>query len=212
MSKAVVISGGSISDYDIIKNLICDCEFIVCADSGSLHCDKLGLFADVIVGDFDSAAIEYVKSLSCAKKADFVALNPVKDDTDTEFAIDYAVSKGYKYIYIVAGIGTRFDHSLANVFLMEKYYDQGVKVVIINENNTLQLVKNATAYFEKNSRKYVSVLPLETVSVTNFGFKYPLCEEFLYRNSSRGISNELINHQGYITVKNGAAVIAETND
>ena len=61
--------------------------------------------------------------------------------------------------------------------------------------------------------KYISVIPLDSaVRVTTKGFKYPLCNELLSRDSSRGISNEIIEDIGLIEVVDGCALVAETVD
>jgi len=212
VTKAVVFAGGTVNDYLRLPVNINEDDYIICADSGIVHCDFLGLEADLWVGDFDSSDFDEFSKLNAASKSKVIKLNPMKDDTDTEFALGCAVKEGYKDIVLIGGIGTRLDHSIANVFLMEKLIKDGVTLTLVNENNVLHLVENASISLKKNNMKYISILPLDTIRVTNKGFLYPLDSELLYRNSSRGVSNELTDEVGIITVDGGCALVIESID
>ena len=100
----------------------------------------------------------------------------------------------------------------ANIFLMEKYIDKDIGIKIISDNNIIHFVKNSSVTLSKSQMKYVSVLPLENVHVSNKGFLYPLDNDLMCRNSSRGISNELIEQNGNISVSGGCALVIESKD
>jgi len=210
LTAALIVSGGDPIDVDTVNRLITENLYVICADSGVLTCENLGLKADLIVGDFDSCDYRDIFGLKCAKACEIITLNPVKDDTDTEFAIDKALEKGYKKIYLLGGIGSRMDHTLANVFLMEKCYKAGARLVIINKNNVLHYVKNSRIDLKKSVYKYVSVIPLEDSLISNGGLKYSLDRELMHRDSSRGISNEFEKNEGFITVHKGSALVIES--
>ena len=53
--RAVIIGNGDIKDYQYIKSKINDNDFIICADGGYNHAEKMGIVPDVLIGDFDSA-------------------------------------------------------------------------------------------------------------------------------------------------------------
>ena len=86
MKRWVILGAAEIKDYDSVKSRITAEDFIVCADGGLRHLEPLGLKADLILGDFDSA-----------EKPDSVAetlVYPVeKDDTDTMLAIKTGLSR-----------------------------------------------------------------------------------------------------------------------
>ena len=46
-------------------------------------------------------------------------LNPVKDDTDTEYAIRLAISEGARSIVVLGATGSRIDHVLGNIHFWE---------------------------------------------------------------------------------------------
>lgn len=212
MKKALVFSGGSISDYEKIIPCTKGDFYIICADSGVFHCLNLGLTPDLVVGDFDSSSYAELSNMDTLKTAEFIRLNPVKDDTDTQYALDCAVERGFKDILLIGAVGTRVDHSLANIFLLEKYSKIGVRVTILTENSLIRFLKNDTIHISRSKRKYVSLIPLSTVTASNEGFEYPLNREVLHRDSSRGISNVLINETGSITLESGCALICESED
>lgn len=210
IKRAVIFSGGndSVSSNSFTDNA----DYIICADSGIAHCYSLGLKADLWVGDFDSADYDKYKPLSVTDKTEIIKLNPVKDETDTEFALKCAVERGYNDITLIGAVGSRTDHSLANIFLMEKYCGDGVKIRIVNANNIIHLISDDSIELVKGDMKYVSVLPLDTVRVSNKGFIYPLDDRKLYRSSSLGISNELSGDDGIITISGGTALVIESKD
>ena len=55
--RAVIIGNGDIKDYQYIKSKINDNDFIICADGGYNHAEKMGIVPDVLIGDFDSAEL-----------------------------------------------------------------------------------------------------------------------------------------------------------
>ena len=212
MKRAVVFSGGSIGDYVNVLSYVRDDDFVVCADSGVYHCLKLGINVDLLVGDFDSTDFETACTHDLIKNSEVLKLNSMKDDTDTEHAIDVVLNRGYNEILVFAAVGTRLDHTISNIFLLEKYLDKNANITIISDNNIIHVLKNSSVTINKSIMKYVSVLPLDDVTVSNRGFLYPLTNELMHRSSSRGISNELTSDTGCITVENGCALVIESKD
>ena len=212
MKRAVIFGGGQINSYQQLPYEPENGDYIVCADSGIIHCENLGLKANVWVGDFDSCDFDKCQKLYSATDAHIIKLNPIKDCSDVEYALDYAVEQGYKKLLLIGGMGTRFDHTLSNLYLSEKYFEHGIEFTVINENNTINFVKNGTFSINKSAFKYVSILPLEDCVVSCDGFFYNLCEEILYRHSTRSISNELVEQTGTITIHSGSAFVIESID
>ena len=68
---------------------------------------------DVLIGDFDSAK-------NFEKVKDRIEYPKRKDFTDGELAVAYAVDNGYEDIVLIAMTGDRFDHSIADILLLEK--------------------------------------------------------------------------------------------
>lgn len=212
MKRAVIFAGGTIADYSALPVSITNKDYIICADSGIVHCENMSLSADLWVGDFDSSDFDTYSKLDAACNAKVIRLNRMKDDTDTEYALDCAIERGYTKLVLVAGIGSRFDHSIANALLAEKYFDKGACLTIVNEKNAIRFAKNTSIDVSKGKFRYVSVIPLEDSVISCEGFLYPLCFEVLRRDSTRGISNELTKEKGIVTVHSGCALVVESID
>ena len=217
MRRAVVISGGDITDYEFIGKFIKEEDFIVCADRGIIHCENLRLKADLWVGDFDSCDYEEYKNSNAAKDAEIISLPCEKDKTDTEYALKYIDDTGnFKKILLIGGIGSRMDHTITNIHMLRKMADSEIAMEILNENNRIRLSSSSSGIFiDKGEFKYVSIVPLSDVisGVTcTDGFKYKLENAVMFRNESLGVSNELLTESGSIFVGEGSALIIESRD
>lgn len=203
--RAVIIAGGAVSDYDYIKTLIKPDDFLIAADSGLDHMKRLGLTADVAIGDMDS-----VKSGISAKE--IVRLNVMKDETDTEAATLMAKERGADEILILAARGSRADHTTANMLLLKRLDDLGIKAHIADENNEIYFLNNEIRLYGKKD-DIVSILPLgDLCGVTTEGLFYELCDDTLYFGAARGVSNVMTGESCHITVKSGCALVFKSRD
>lgn len=152
------------------------------ADGGYCHADELNLSLKRILGDFDSAE----KPLSAG-----VLLFPSeKDETDSELALRLAIEEGYRNIWMIAPFGGRFDHSVANLHLLETAYKQGVSLKLYDGENLVFLLE-AGAHVLNRDFRYISFFPWkETAKVSLTDFKYPLDKYLLIKEKPIGISNE----------------------
>lgn len=216
MRRAVLISGGDINDYEFISGFIRDDDYIVCADRGIVHCDKMNLKANLWVGDFDSCDYEEYKNCPAAGHAEVIRIPTEKDKTDTEYALDcIEETKQFRNILLIGGIGSRMDHTLANIFMIEKMAECEVYLELLNEKNRIRLSRDSGVYLEKSVFKYVSILPVSEIvnGVTcTGGFKYKLDNAVMFRKNSLGISNEIVGESASVYVSEGCALIIESRD
>ena len=81
-------------------------DFLMAADGGYAHLEKLGLTPDGVLGDFDS--LGYVPR-------DAKVFPVEKDDTDAMLAVRQGLELGYQRFVIYGGLdGPRLDHTVAN--------------------------------------------------------------------------------------------------
>lgn len=151
MSKAVIISAGSITDYSYTKAFIHKGDAVICADGGLVHAQKMGITPELTVGDFDS--------YQGALQGEVRRFNPEKDYTDTHIAVTEALDRGYKEIVLLGATGTRLDHTLSNIGLLEYITQMGAKGTIVNENNIITVIRENTA-IKNDGFKYVSIIPV----------------------------------------------------
>lgn len=80
-------------------------------DKGALTCLKENIPMVCALGDFDSIDKEEYELLN--KNTPIIKLPEEKDESDGEYAITYAVHKGYNEIEVEGAIGGRIDHFMA---------------------------------------------------------------------------------------------------
>ncbi len=187
--RAAIIANGYVKDYDFYRALIAPSDFIVCADGGARFAVALGLRPQVVIGDLDSLDHSLRAQLQ-EEGCQLVVHSSRKDETDTELAIKYALAQGAQEILILAALGGRLDHALANVLLLAMPDLDGVRARIVDEGQEVILVKNEIA-IEGQVGDLVSLLPLtgDVAGIYTEGLEYALQGGYLRFGLARGISN-----------------------
>ncbi len=209
--KAVVFANADISDYSFCMEYLKD-SVIICCDGGMRHAMKLGVVPDYIVGDFDSVEPDV---LEYYKKRD-IELKQVpcrKDETDMELGVNHAVDIGADDITMIGGIGSRVDHTLANIFLLLRIEKAGIMGRCVNENNIITLCTGKTEIYGKKG-DIVSFVPItEAVKgVSTEGLEYPLDNAVVYMGSPVGISNVMEGERASYRLESGMALIIKAKD
>ena len=117
---------------------------LIAADKGLEFFITAGITPDLVVGDFDSLSPEGKAYMEKLPQTSIRRLKPEKDDSDTQSAVNLAVSQGAKDILILGGTGTRLDHVMANLGLLLSGKEQGVDIRLADVNNFITLVDNGT--------------------------------------------------------------------
>ena len=214
--KYMIISGGHIDDefaLNCIKEYKCD--KMIAADAGMDFLHRNGLVPDVIAGDFDSVDEESLKDFEQMQNVEILRLNPIKDDTDTEFVIREAIRRGATEIVVLGATGTRLDHVLANVYLLGIGLEKNVTIQLIDGHNRIRMIRDFIEI--KQTEQFgtcVSVLPVcgDASGVTLEGMKYPLEDAQISCFSSLGVSNEIAAETARISVKQGTLLVIESRD
>lgn len=229
MKHFFVVSGGNIDDgfaCDVIeKQQKADCAEISCgeqkravfiaADAGMEFFYRNGIKPDIIVGDFDSVGSEALSYFRSQPDIRIQELNPVKDDTDTEYALRLAISMGAEQITILGGTGSRLDHVLGNIELLGIGLEKGISIELLDANNRIRMIdKGVTLRRREQFGTYVSLLPYtsEVEHLTLRGFKYPLTDYCLKGFCSLGVSNEISEEEALITFDGGILLVIESRD
>lgn len=218
-NRILIITGGSIS-IEFVKDYLKAHTFdvIIAVDKGLVTADKLNLNLQYIVGDFDSAPSELVQKYKNSISNGSTTIkeyNPMKDATDTQIAIELAITLNASEIVMLGATGTRMDHALANIYLLTLPLVRDIAAYIIDEHNKIYLLnQNAILYKDKLFGDYVSLQPLTEVvyGVTLEGFKYPLIKRDMKREDSLGISNEVVGESANILLQSGILVVIESKD
>jgi len=210
--KAIIICNGRIENYSCYNEHIRNADYIICADGGATHAKKLGLKPDVLMGDFDSINrddFSYFNEMGI----EILKFPVMKDMTDTELAVEHALNKGCDFVVLIGALGSRADHSLANVMLLKKMLDRGVKGIIVDENNEITLI-NDRIILEANNYTNVSLIPIteKVEGVTTNGLYYPLQDATIEMGSTWGISNKFISDRAEVSITKGLMLVVKSRD
>ena len=219
MSKNCYIFTGGKVYADSLSELgirLCEDDLVIAADSGYLSARRLGVMPHLLLGDLDSLDKSLVSEdeLTALEK---IIVSPIKDDTDTQLAVDTAIERGADNIVLVGGLGGRLDHTLSSVFLLEYIRKKGVKPMMTDGRNRVRIMcADGETFTERAEKgyKYLSLISLtdkcEGVSIS--GVYYPLDNVELTRSYSYAVSNEITAEYGEITLTRGVMLVIESRD
>jgi thiamine pyrophosphokinase len=201
--KAVLFANGVVKSYRFIDGFLDENTFLVAVDGGLRHLFALNLHPNLLIGDLDSVSPEQIDSL--ASQAVEIRRFPIeKNETDLELALLEVTRRGYKKIILVGALGGRIDQTLANLFLLQLSELAASKVVVIDESQELFIIRDR-AQIEGKPGDTLSLLPLNggAEGVTTTGMRYPLVNEALFPDHSRGISNVMLESTAMVTITRG---------
>ncbi len=116
--KAVIFTGGSGPNLEIIKDILDDTEIMIAADSGWDLAAAMGIEPDYYIGDMDS--LRDHEGLGKIKKSRIIRYPEDKDYTDTELAIKFIEDKDFRDIVLIGGGGGRIDHLMAIISIFNR--------------------------------------------------------------------------------------------
>lgn len=178
-------------------------DYLIAADGGYDSLCQLGIQADLVVGDFDSAK----------KRPDhpnLVALPCEKDDTDMLAALRMGVELGYTTFRIFGGTGGRMDHTIANIQCLHWLAHRCCRGYLQGENWVATVVQDGQELsFTETHTGYLSVFCQGGCAkgVTLEGLKYNLEQATLYPHRPMGVSNEFVGTESRISVEEGALLV-----
>ena len=176
-------------------------DFILAADGGLVHVQKLGLTPNGILGDFDS--LGYVPQGSTVFPVE-------KDDTDAMLAARKGLELGYTQFILYGSLdGPRLDHTLANLQTLQYLSDNGAVGYLVGKDYIVTSVKNAAIRFAPSATGIVSVFCMgaDARQVTLQGLQYPLDNGTLTAGYPLGVSNHFIGEEAVISVKDGSLLV-----
>lgn len=216
MKQALIVAGGRIETEfcrEYMDRHVFD--LMAAADSGMQFFFDINTKPDLIAGDFDSVNEETLRFFEGQGGIRWVRLNPVKDDTDTEALLQLLIKEGYNKIHVLGATGSRADHMLGNIGLLGLGLLYGVGICLADSHNRIRMI-NDTLFISKDGQfgNYISLLPVtrEVRGVTLSGMKYPLKDYTMERYHTLGISNEIVEEEACIRLKEGALLVIEARD
>ena len=204
--SVLIIANGDPPGDDILHELLSKSDIIIAADGGSNLCYQKKIDPDFIIGDLDSIdpfVLAHYGSCEIINIAD-------QDHHDLDKALRFTKTLNPEIIRVTAVFGKRFDHSLANLLLLQssyqelplEFYDRQGRLSMISGDYVLdQPVGQIVSLF--------SFLPVTGLSLT--GFRYTL-DDMDYPNGFTGLSNIITQQKATIRIKEGYLFLYITNE
>ncbi|MCR5150365.1 MAG: thiamine diphosphokinase [Clostridiales bacterium] len=203
-TECVVISGGEISPLDDVKPN----QFVIACDKGMEYALKYNITPDIFVGDFDSF------HGIVPPETKIIKLPVKKDDTDTLYALKYALESGMKKISLRCALGGRVDHLFANLQCCNYVLHHNGEINIKSENTEIFFIKDGSINLKKKDNFFVSVFSLtnECSGVTIKGAEYCADNITITNTFPIGISNKWKENSIDIRCESGTLMIMITKE
>lgn len=212
---AVIVAAGSQADEDAFyAPLIAQATCTVAADAGLRVFYRLGVRPDIFIGDGDSVGGEewqWAQQTGVPTQT----FPREKDATDTQLALDFLLDRGERNIRLLGGIGSRLDHTLANVYLLVYADERDARLRLCHPRHQVQLVTpERSVELHGASGDLVSIVPIsETLTgVEASGFRWNLCNATLRRGTTVGVSNYLTAGHAQVSIKTGMALVMKVKE
>ena len=176
-------------------------DYILAADGGLTHLNKLGITPNGILGDFDS--LGYIPNNA--------QVFPVeKDDTDSMLAARKGLELGYRDFLLYGSLdGPRLDHTVANFQTLQFLADRGAVGCLVGSRYLVTVVKDGKISFPAGCTGIVSVFCMgnDARGVTLRGLHYPLEDGILTAGFPLGVSNHFTGEPAEISVRQGSLLV-----
>jgi thiamine pyrophosphokinase len=187
-------------------------SYVIAADGGLDRCRELGVAADLVVGDLDSASRAALAAHE--ERGGSVVRHPArKDATDLELALDEALARGARRVLVIGSAEGRLDHLLSSVLLLGHERFAGLELDAALGGTRVHVVRGERT-IPGRPGSLVTLLAVggAATGVSTAGLEYPLHEETLEPGSSRGVSNVLLESEATIAVANGCVLAVLPED
>lgn len=176
--ETLIISGGDIN-LEFLKDYLKEHknQIIIAVDKGLEALYNLNIIPNHVVGDLDSVSNDILDHYKGNYNITFHQYVPEKDYTDTDIALNLALSLKASSITIIGALGKRMDHALANIHILKYALEANIPCQILDGNNKIYLI-DSFLKLEKSKLygEYISLIPLTSLvsGLTLTGFKYPV--------------------------------------
>lgn len=200
--RALIFANGMPDDPAAVPGMIRPDDLLIAADGGADLCDTLGITPDVLIGDLDSVRPDVLDRLRAAG-AEIMAHPARKDQTDLELALGLACERGASRVIVLAGLGGRWDMSLANISLLAAF---DIPISFAEGRQEITLIREKQrAKIHGTPGDILSLIPVggDAQGVTLEGLEYPLENDVLRFGTTRGVSNVLAGKTATVLLRQG---------
>lgn len=202
--RCVIIGAAKISNYKRIKGFLRSDDFYILCDGGLNHLEPLKITPNLIVGDFDSHKNPNLP-------VETIVLPHEKDDTDSVYALKTALKRGFNDFLFIGMLGDRIDHTLGNISILLKCFEENVKAVMIDDYSELEIVGKDKVQITDNY-SYFSLLNISGTArgITIKNALYNLENAEIPVTYQYGVSNEVPKgKKAEVSVKEGCLLLVK---
>lgn len=186
MKKCMIIANGKSPAKRVVKFFYYKgFNTIICADGGANYAKRIGINPDFIIGDLDSANPETIKYFS--DKSKIIKIKR-QNDTDVEKCLKFAKKKGYSQALLLGVTGDRLDHTICNLGIVIKYYQQ-MNISVVAEKSFL-LASDHNIDLKSYIGETISLYAFnDKTKINSTGLKYKLVNTTLPFGKKESTSN-----------------------
>ena len=203
--ELIVVFAGGDPPPPSVASRIPAAAYVIAADSGLDHALALGIGVDLLVGDLDSVSPQGQVSAREVEK------HPSdKNATDLALALDAALRHRPSEVLVVGGAGGRIDHFLANAALIAAPEYAALNLAWMPDQAIVHVVRTRVRLTGRPG-ELVSILPYggPARGVTTQGLRWPLVEAELSPGTSLGVSNEMIDVEALVELREGVVLVVQ---
>tara|TARA_B100000579_G_scaffold67352_2_gene50443 strand:+ start:22467 stop:23120 length:654 start_codon:yes stop_codon:yes gene_type:complete len=206
-SSALIINGGPSPEKRVLDYLP-KFDEVLAVDSGFDNATSLGIVPDVVIGDLDSISAGGLETVE-KKSIEIISFPENKDKSDLELAILHA-SRTCGSVTIVDSGGGRVDHMWGVFSAMVSNANSMISCEAFVGSSYVKVVRDAHEV-KPLASNLVSIFPFGGIAegVSLSGFRWNLNHETLNPGSTRGLSNEIVDSSGNISVQKGVLLVIQ---
>lgn len=190
-------------EFDYNKIELKKGDYVIAADGGFNHLEKINIVPDMLLGDFDSieGVVQNHKNIIKHPKE--------KDYTDLLLAVKEGLNLGFKTFVIYGAMGGRIDHTLSNIQTLAFISKNGARGYLVGQCKVITAITNDKLVLKSRKNGYISVFSNTESSkgVCIKNLKYEIDDYELKSYLPRGVSNEFIDKESEISVREGTLII-----
>ena len=182
MARCVIVTGGEYGPIDPPEKG----DFVIACDRGYAWCKQAGVVPDLLLGDFDSLALEETGEIPVLR---FPA---EKDDTDTMLAVRWAAEHNYDEVRLCCALGGSLDHLLANLQTLHFAVNAGLRASAADGKTELRVLTPGRYGFPKKTGWKFSVFALtdQVEGLSIRGSKYDVENVTIKNSFPLGVGND----------------------
>ena len=198
MSKCLIFCA---AEFDGLACPVAPEDYLLAADGGLRHLQRLGLTPDGIIGDFDSLGF-------IPQGAQVFPVE--KDDTDAMLAARKGLELGFREFLFYGSLdGPRLDHTIANFQTLQFLADREAAGYLVGRDYIVTVVKQEQIRFPAGAEGILSVFCLgaDARGVDLEGLQYPLSHGVLTSGFPLGVSNHFTGKEAAVSVREGSLLV-----